>query len=259
MLNNKKILGAGLVILIVLAVIYGAINYIYWGTLRTSLINSDFSLNKMGWRGSCGELLVESNGNKYVINDYNWGLYQIVTVQPGNAYALSADTRKGTSETAARLAVLFKDSQGEKLPGYSINYWHQGSQWETIPPQIIDVPDGTSKMLIYLLTLKDTGYHCFDNISLKRTMHTMNNTPPIVNINQPLLPAVTDDEILTELPEQITESGAGITHLVIPGDTMSSIAQKYETPIEAIIRANEIKNPSSIYPGQNIFIPGSMD
>lgn len=256
MRTNKRILGAGLGIVIIFAVIFSAATYVYLGTLRSSLLNGDFSLKKVGWRGSGGELREDSSGNKYVVNDYNWGLYQIVTVQPGSSLILSADTMKGTSETAARLVVLFKTNRGEQLPGYSINYWHQSSNWETIPGQVINVPDGATKMLIYLLTLKDTGYHCFDNIYLARATASAKDIPPVVNINQPLkLPAAAEEEALPEILDQIGGGDDDFIYIVVPGDTLSTIAENHGIGLDAIIQLNNIDNQSSIYPGQKLLIP----
>lgn len=48
------------------------------------------------------------------------------------------------------------------------------------------------------------------------------------------------------------------TYVVKPGDTMWMIAVKYETGISEIIASNpQIKNPSLIYPGQQIYIPNA--
>lgn len=44
-------------------------------------------------------------------------------------------------------------------------------------------------------------------------------------------------------------------YVVQPGDTLSSIAQRFGTTVDAIVRANNITNPNLIYVGQVLTIP----
>lgn len=46
------------------------------------------------------------------------------------------------------------------------------------------------------------------------------------------------------------------THTVVSGDTLFSIAQRYGVDMNAIIQANNIENPSRIFRGQVLIIPG---
>jgi predicted nucleic acid-binding Zn-ribbon protein len=50
-------------------------------------------------------------------------------------------------------------------------------------------------------------------------------------------------------------AGSGYEHKVERGQTLSEIARGYNTTIDKIIKANNIKNPSSIRVGQILFIP----
>lgn len=55
-----------------------------------------------------------------------------------------------------------------------------------------------------------------------------------------------------------TSSGGGETvYTVVKGDTLSGIAAKYGTTYQEIAKANGIKNPNLIYPGQQFKIPGT--
>ncbi|HAA63726.1 MAG TPA: peptidoglycan-binding protein LysM, partial [Thermoanaerobacter sp.] len=45
------------------------------------------------------------------------------------------------------------------------------------------------------------------------------------------------------------------TYVVQPGNTVFSIAKKFNTSVDAIITRNNIINPSLIYPGQRLIIP----
>lgn len=55
--------------------------------------------------------------------------------------------------------------------------------------------------------------------------------------------------------------GSARTHVVLTGETLSDIAARYGTSIDAIVRANHIANPNLIVIGQHLDIPagGSND
>lgn len=44
-------------------------------------------------------------------------------------------------------------------------------------------------------------------------------------------------------------------YVVRPGDTLSSIANRFNTTVDVIVRANNIEDPNVIYPGQRLIIP----
>jgi murein DD-endopeptidase MepM/ murein hydrolase activator NlpD len=46
-------------------------------------------------------------------------------------------------------------------------------------------------------------------------------------------------------------------HIVQPGETLTRIASRHETTISAIVAANDLANPSLIFVGQRLVIPGS--
>jgi len=46
-----------------------------------------------------------------------------------------------------------------------------------------------------------------------------------------------------------------VKYIVQRGDTLGTIADKYDTSVEAIVRANGIRNPNMIYKGQVLRIP----
>lgn len=49
---------------------------------------------------------------------------------------------------------------------------------------------------------------------------------------------------------------ASVVHKVVPGETMWKIAVKYNVGLSEIVKANSaVKNPSLIYPGQELIIP----
>ncbi len=185
-MNIKRFLKAVIILLLLFGLGYMALLYVGYGKYRSKLINSNFSFNRIGWVGTLGEIKREENGNRYAVNDYNWGFSQMVSVEPGNSYALSAKTKKGTSTQAARIAAIFYNSRDEQEPvSYLLNYWHRGSGWESIPPQVINAPQDATSVRIYLLALGEHGNHLFDNIRLNELDHHQTGAPFEVNINQP--------------------------------------------------------------------------
>jgi len=52
-------------------------------------------------------------------------------------------------------------------------------------------------------------------------------------------------------------AAAGSSYVVKRGDTLSRIAEEFETNVTAIVEANGISNPDRIYVGQELAIPGS--
>ena len=47
------------------------------------------------------------------------------------------------------------------------------------------------------------------------------------------------------------------TYTVVAGDTLSEIAERYHTTVDAIVKANNIEDPNLIYPGQTLKIYGT--
>jgi len=52
-----------------------------------------------------------------------------------------------------------------------------------------------------------------------------------------------------------TRSGQGGKHVIGPGETLSGIATTYKTDVNAIIKANDLKDPDNIKVGQTLIIP----
>ncbi|MGQ9907889.1 MAG: LysM peptidoglycan-binding domain-containing protein [Candidatus Flexifilum sp.] len=59
---------------------------------------------------------------------------------------------------------------------------------------------------------------------------------------------------LNALP--VSTESLSLIHVVLPGETLFRIGQSYGVPVNAIIQANDIDDPSLIYPGQQLMIPG---
>ena len=50
-------------------------------------------------------------------------------------------------------------------------------------------------------------------------------------------------------------TSTGITYVIQPGDTLSGIAQKYGTTVNALAKLNDISDPDKIYAGRTIRVP----
>jgi phospholipase C len=71
-------------------------------------------------------------------------------------------------------------------------------------------------------------------------------------------------DVPTELPANLPSTGgppppptdlAQETYLVQPGDTLSQIAERFGTPVEALARANGIEDPNLVFAGQTLRVP----
>ena len=57
----------------------------------------------------------------------------------------------------------------------------------------------------------------------------------------------------------VQAQGGGPIYIVEPGDTLSGIARRFGTTVEAMVALNGIDDPSKLYPGAELTIPGFED
>jgi hypothetical protein len=131
------------------------------------LANGSFEYDS-GWSGLAGRIKTDAQGNRYLTCGYHWEVSQTFPLLPGTKYEFNAATKKGTATGPARFVLIFFDQQGKKLASaYNISYQHQGTDWENIPTETIEVPDGVSSARLYILSDHAySGTHYFDNLSL---------------------------------------------------------------------------------------------
>ncbi|MCY1081761.1 LysM peptidoglycan-binding domain-containing protein [Archangium lansingense] len=48
-------------------------------------------------------------------------------------------------------------------------------------------------------------------------------------------------------------------HTIRPGDTLSALARKYNTSIDALAKANNLRDPNRIFAGQTLVVPDGFD
>lgn len=65
----------------------------------------------------------------------------------------------------------------------------------------------------------------------------------------------------TEAPAalQLSEGCTDPHYIVKPGDTLSEIAQRFGTSVEAIAQASGINNPNLIFAGQKLLVPSKCE
>lgn len=59
------------------------------------------------------------------------------------------------------------------------------------------------------------------------------------------------------LPRQLIAPLGTISYSVVPGDTLYTIAQRFNTTVENIMKFNFLPNPGLIFPGRVLIIPQS--
>jgi LysM repeat protein len=59
----------------------------------------------------------------------------------------------------------------------------------------------------------------------------------------------------TKTPRRGAPAPTPVTYEVQPGDTLSEIAQRFDTTVEALAEANDIEDPDVIFPGDILKIP----
>ncbi|MGB9893953.1 MAG: LysM peptidoglycan-binding domain-containing protein, partial [Candidatus Saccharicenans sp.] len=63
---------------------------------------------------------------------------------------------------------------------------------------------------------------------------------------------------LNEVPNWIPPEAVFGWHIVKKGETLGLIARRYRTTVQAIVRLNNLRSSTLIYPGQKLKIPGRV-
>lgn len=80
----------------------------------------------------------------------------------------------------------------------------------------------------------------------------------IIDLNQLLNPNALSVGQEIVVPGQApvgTQTGVGYVHVVVAGETLFAISQKYGVPLDQLAQVNQITNPSSLRVGQRLVIP----
>jgi hypothetical protein len=82
---------------------------------------------------------------------------------------------------------------------------------------------------------------------------TPTGTPQPTPILMPTLPATAMPTVIAT--STVTSMPGVLTHTVLPGETLASIAEAYDVAVEAILELNGLANPNVIEVGQELLIP----
>ncbi|MBM7581883.1 LysM repeat protein [Caldicoprobacter guelmensis] len=120
------------------------------------------------------------------------------------------------------------------------------------PGQLIEIPEEPApptKGFYYIVQPGDTLYKIAQryNIPLAELIRANQIPPPYI-----IYPG---QRIFIPGVEPPKPPPGGKVYIVQPGDTLYSIAEKFNVPLDALIRLNNIPRPDLIYPGQRLLIP----
>ena len=82
---------------------------------------------------------------------------------------------------------------------------------------------------------------------------TPTGTPQPTPILMPTLPTTATPTV--SATSTVTPTPSVRTHIVLPGETLVSIARGYDVAVEAILELNGLANPNVIEVGQELLIP----
>ncbi|HEX3033490.1 MAG TPA: LysM domain-containing protein [Bacillota bacterium] len=191
----------------------------------------------------------EQAGNYFASNRFNWSFYQELSLEPNTNYTLDAKVRQRASGQARICIQFYVNGQSVPEP-QMLNYYHEftGKGWEAIPTQNFCTPENLTKAVIYLMSTS-TGTQDFDDIYINAVPSSGSAAAPAEAAAPSGTPAAA-----TTPAAPANSSTQQVEYVVVPGDTIGSIASKFHTSVGAIIFANSLTDPDHIYPGQKLII-----
>ena len=150
--------------------------------------------------------------------------------------------------------VGFQYSSTGDTPGVNgpcdLNVFTSGIFFSEIPPIPDPIPPEVIDTIYYTVKPGDT----LSAIALKYNT-TWEYLAQINNISNPNL--IYPGQILTISTgsDTLPPSNLNIEYTVKPNDTLSDIANKYNTTWQYLAQINNLSNPNLIYPGQKLTIP----
>lgn len=90
----------------------------------------------------------------------------------------------------------------------------------------------------------------------QQTLASLPATPPAVAMGAPTNAAL---PVNSNVPVQAAANTNGYSHTIANGESLHTIARRYDVTVQAIVQANGLSSPDRIVVGQKITIPGRGD
>jgi hypothetical protein len=131
------------------------------------IVNGDFSKGTTGWNNIGGSFKTDRTGNTYRSQTYDQNFYQMINPIQAGQYALNLQTMRGTAAAPARIIAGYYTMSGKYKILSDVTYQHKGSNWESVPEIVFNVPTDAYRLRITPFSVSSSVLVNFDNVSLK--------------------------------------------------------------------------------------------
>ncbi len=125
-----------------------------------------------------------------------------------------------------------------------------------VPPNDIGGGPGVT-VLGPAMTAQPTGSVMSEDLPVLSS--SANGTQQMMPAVQPLNPVVTPAAVAAPASNLVSVPTDAYVHQIASGESLYTIARRYDVTAQAIIQANGFSSPDKIYVGQKIVIPGRAD
>ena len=125
-----------------------------------------------------------------------------------------------------------------------------------VPPNDIGGGAGVT-VLGPAMTTQPTGSVMTEDLPMLSS--SANGTQQMMPAAQPLNPVVTPAAVAAPASNLVSVPTDAYVHQIASGESLYTIARRYNVTAQAIIQANGFSSPDKIYVGQKIVIPGRAD
>ncbi len=169
--------------------------------------------------------------------EWSWArLNNDVYLDDASLVVLSGSAAQGqpVARAASNASAAFNANQAlRQLKKYRVTYWH---------------PDCDTPSCFDADILGNSGILIPDKPTPVSTPATAASTSVTPTVAAPITSTVSS-------PAAPAPSGAPRTYVVVEGDTLFLIAQRFNTTMEALMQANQLTNPDFVWTGQVLSIP----
>jgi LysM repeat protein len=227
----------------------------YWGWFhnggRANYGFYDDQWSKVVYNGQHSQL-IEINTYEMAATDADRyaGIYQIVDgLQPGALYELTiAGMMREEAAHPEEDPYRYRVQWG--YAPYGGLDWTLVANWQELPWDLIYIRTDPGSFLTYRTTFIAPSSRVTIFVRIWKKWATTGRELD-VNLDAIALRAC-------QPPTAPLPTADPLVHVVKPGEYLAAIAARYGTTVRAISRANGLRNPNRIYPGQRLVIPGAL-